>query len=55
MTRSAHLLILLTATLALPGCQLVADIFRAGIWVGVIIVVGILLLVWFVAGRLRGR
>lgn len=31
--------------LLLPGCQIVGDIFKAGVWVGVIIVLAIIVIV----------
>ncbi len=45
--------VLLVALLALPGWAIVADIFKAGVWVGVLLVVVVIaLLVWLVT---RGR
>ena len=42
--------LLLIAPLALTGCTIVADIFKAGVWVGVLLVVGVLvLIVWLVS------
>lgn len=37
----------------LSSCELIGDIFQAGIWVGVIIVVGILALIFWLIGRGR--
>lgn len=40
-------LLLLFLALSLTGCDLIAGIFEAGVWVGVILVVAILvLLIW---------
>jgi hypothetical protein len=36
-----NLLLLLTAGLALGGCQIAGDIFKAGVWVGVLIVIAV--------------
>lgn len=40
-------------TLSTAGCELIGDIFRAGIWVGVLIVLAIVGLVVFVMGRAK--
>jgi hypothetical protein len=45
------LVILLTTTLT--GCELIGDIFAAGFWVGIVVVVAILALVGFVVSRAR--
>jgi hypothetical protein len=39
--------LLMLSALTLAGCQIVGDIFKAGVWVGVIAVVGVIaLIVW---------
>jgi hypothetical protein len=46
----ARCALLLLAPLALTGCTIVADIFKAGVWVGVLLAVGVIvLLVWLVS------
>ena len=45
-------LIVLTTTL-LSSCQMIGDIFKAGVWVGVIVVVGIIGLILYFVGRSR--
>ena len=40
-------------TLTLAGCDAIGAIFRAGMWVGVIAVVMILVAVWFLISRFR--
>ena len=38
---------LFVSTFTLPGCQLIGDIFKAGVWVGAILVIGIIgLVIW---------
>ena len=38
---------LLLSTTVLPGCEIVGEIFKAGVWVGVILVVVVIgLIVW---------
>ena len=48
------LLLVLLSTVALGGCEVIGDIFQAGVWVGVILVVLLLAAVGFVVGKLRG-
>lgn len=45
--------IVLVISLFLPGCQAIADIFKAGMWSGIIIVVLIVGLILFLVGRGR--
>ena len=54
--RAARLVgVLLLVVLALTGagCQVIGDIFQAGMWVGIIAVVLILALVGFIASKFR--
>jgi len=50
--------LLLIALLVLTGCAIVEDIFKAGVWVGVLLVVGVVvLIIWLVSwlvSRSRG-
>lgn len=45
------LLVVLAAIVALPGCEVIGDIFQAGFWTGIVLV-AILVAVIFVAVRL---
>jgi hypothetical protein len=47
------ILIVLCTTLFFAGCELVGDIFEAGVWVGVLVVVGIVLLALWLINRIR--
>lgn len=38
-----------------PGCELIADIFKAGVWIGVILVVIVIAVVVFLFRLLTGR
>jgi hypothetical protein len=41
--------LLIMLMLSFTGCQLIGDIFRAGVWVGIIIVIIVIaLLVWII-------
>ena len=52
--RVSRLLPVLLATIPMAGCELVGNIFQAGVWVGVIFVVLIIAIVGGVAMKLRG-
>ena len=41
--------LLFSAVLIVPGCQVIGDIFKAGVWVGIIIVIIVLALIFGVA------
>ena len=54
MKRFPHLWILFAAVaLTLTSCEAIGDIFQAGMWVGVLIVVGIIALVIWLVSRFR--
>ncbi len=43
-------IILVASVLGFAGCELAGDIFKAGVWVGVILVIGIIgLIIWMVS------
>lgn len=48
------LLLLVVASVLASGCAVVGGIFKAGVWVGVIMVVLVLAIVMFVVGKSRG-
>ena len=53
MNQTVAFTLLVISTVMLAGCELVGDIFQAGVWVGVILVILIVgLVVWLFA---RGR
>lgn len=45
---------LLALLLGLSGCELIGDIFKAGVWSGIILVVVVLGLIIFIVARLFG-
>ena len=47
--------LLVFAMVSLTGCELIGDIFKAGVWVGVLIVVGIIALVVFLISKLSRK
>ena len=40
--------------LGLSGCEILGDIFQAGVWVGVILVVGVIALIAWLVSRAKG-
>jgi len=48
-----RLLLLLAATVVLGGCEVIGGIFKAGMFAGIFIVFLILLVILFVARKLR--
>jgi TRAP-type C4-dicarboxylate transport system permease large subunit len=48
MKHSSYLFLILS-TLALTGCEAIGDIFKAGVWTGVLLVILVIgIIVWFV-------
>lgn len=45
-------LIMLSMLLSLSGCELAKGIFKAGMWVGIIIVIGIIALIIFLLRKI---
>jgi hypothetical protein len=45
---------LLALLLSLSSCELIGDIFKAGVWAGVLLVVGIVGLVIFLLAKMFG-
>jgi len=45
---------ILATLVTLSSCQLVGDIFKAGVWVGVLVVVVVVALVIFILAKLFG-
>ena len=48
-----RLLLVLVATLSLTACEVIGDIFQAGMAVGVIMVVAVIALIGFVIAKVR--
>jgi len=54
LTRVLMLVLLVVASLTLSGCEAIGDIFKAGVWVGVLFVVIVIAIVGFIAAKIRG-
>ena len=52
---SLRLIFVLLAALALPGCEIVGDIFQAGMAVGILLVIAVVALMIFLIGKVRSR
>lgn len=50
---SMRLILASTVLLALAGCEMIGNIFEAGVWTGIIGVVIIVAIVLFIVGRMR--
>jgi len=37
----------------IPGCEAIGDIFKAGVWVGILAVVLVIVLIFWLVGRAR--
>ena len=48
-----RLLLVLVATLSLTACEVVGDIFQAGMAVGVIMIIAVIALIGFVIAKVR--
>lgn len=51
----SRLFLVLLAGIALSGCELVGDIFQAGMAVGVFIVIAVLAVVFFLVSKVRRK
>jgi hypothetical protein len=54
-SRVSVVLLVLLAAVALPGCEVVEGIFKAGMAVGVFLVVAVVALVIFLVSKVRRR
>ncbi|MDR3679161.1 MAG: phosphatidate cytidylyltransferase [Flavipsychrobacter sp.] len=48
------LALLVALTLSMSGCQVIGDIFKAGVWAGVLMVVVVVGLIIFLISRIFG-
>ena len=47
------LMLLMIVAVSSSGCEVIGGIFKAGMWVGVILVALILIVVFWIAGKMR--
>jgi hypothetical protein len=48
------LALLVVSAMTLTGCEVIGGIFKAGMWTGVIAIVFVLVVVGFIAAKIRG-
>jgi uncharacterized membrane protein YkvI len=53
MSRYTLIVLLVLVSLTSAGCEVIGDIFKAGVWVGVLMVVLLVALVGFIAAKIR--
>lgn len=46
--------LLLLSALTLAGCEIIGDIFKAGVWVGVILVIAVIGIIAWIVSKSRG-
>ncbi len=55
MKNSLYVLLFVMISMSLTSCELVGDIFKAGVWVGILAVVAVIVLVVFLISKLSGK
>lgn len=53
LSLASSVFILVLLAFFLPGCEVIGDIFQAGVWVGVLVVVAIIGLIVWLIGKAR--
>ncbi|MEX0649135.1 MAG: hypothetical protein WEA56_13690 [Balneolaceae bacterium] len=48
-----HLILFILIVLTFQGCEIIADIFRAGVWVGVIAIILVIALVIYLIRKMN--
>jgi uncharacterized membrane protein YkvI len=54
LIRVLMLVLVVVASISASGCEVVGDIFKAGVWVGALFIVIIIAIVGFIAAKIRG-
>lgn len=47
-------LILLLSIISYPGCEFIGDVFKAGIWVGIIVIIAIIAVLALIIKMFKG-
>jgi len=55
MKNSLYVLLFVMISISLSSCQLVGDIFKAGVWVGILAVAAVIGLIIFLISKLSGK
>lgn len=41
--------------IALPGCEIIGDIFKAGVWTGILLIAVVVAVIIFIIGKLGSK
>jgi len=55
MKNSLYVLLFVMVSASLTSCQVVGDIFKAGVWVGILAVAAVIGLIIFLISKLSGK
>ena len=55
MKNSLYVLLCVITSMSLTSCELVGDIFKAGVWVGILAVAAVIGLIIFLISKLSGK
>jgi hypothetical protein len=55
MKNSLYVLLFVLISVSLTSCELVGDIFKAGVWVGILAVAAVIVLIIFLISKLSGK
>ena len=55
MKNSLYVFLFVMISMSLTSCELVGDIFKAGVWVGILAVAAVIGLIIFLISKLTGR
>lgn len=53
MIRIPHLVVVFLISFTLAGCEVVWDVFRAGLWVGIVLISLIVFAIWAIIRAIR--
>ena len=55
MKNSLYVFLFVMTSMSLTSCELVGDIFKAGVWVGILAVAAVIGLIIFLISKLSGK
>jgi hypothetical protein len=55
MKNSLYVLLFVLISVSLTSCELIGDIFKAGVWVGILAVAAVIGLIIFLISKLSGK
>ena len=54
LIRVLMLVLVVVASISASGCEVIGDIFKAGVWVGALFIVVLIAIVGVIAAKIRG-